>query len=222
MRPVVLVRYAAPRAYTSRNPVEADLAARIVAALDARLCDADGQRYATRCGGSGDLPGHALAADGVAVIAPHRAQNATVRERLRRLGYGTPTRDASTGALVLPGGATRVMPLVDTVDKAQGQEFDAVVVSYGVADEAYAEAESAFLLSRNRFNVAVTRARAKVVVLVSDAVLAVVPADRAVMLDAAMLHGFADYCDGGEEAFEIATDDGPVTLRVSWRGFDGV
>ncbi len=220
-RPVVLVRYAAPRPYTSRNPVEADLAARIVEALAARLCDADGRRYADLRRGADDLPGAALAAEGVAVIAPHRAQNATTRERLRRLGYGIPQRDAATGRLVLPEGATRVMPLVDTVDKAQGQEFDAVVVSYGVADVAYAEAEAAFLLSQNRFNVAVTRARAKAIVLVSDAVLSVVPADRAVLVDAAMLHGFPDYCDGGEETFEVPSDDGPVTLRVSWRGFDG-
>lgn len=219
-RPLVLVRYAAPRAYTARNPLEADLAARIVAALAERLCTADGQPYAGRAHGPDGLSGHALATEGVAVIAPHRAQNATIRERLRRLGYGIPVRDAATGSLCLPDDATRVMPLVDTVDKAQGQEFDAVVVSYGVADAAYAEAEAAFLLSEARFNVAVTRARAKAIVLVSDAVLSVVPADRAVLLGAAMLHGLPDYCCHGDDTFDVVTDDGPVTLRVSWRGFD--
>lgn len=223
-RPVVLVRYAAPRAFTARNPIEAALAVRIVEALYGQLLRPDGSAFARpqprRHGDGQELPGEAFAAEGVAVIAPHRAQNATVRGLLREVGFAAPDRSDRAAAPALADGL-RVMPLVDTVDKAQGQEFDAVVVSYGVADEAYAEAESAFLLSKNRFNVAVTRARAKVIVLVSDAVMQVVPADQQVLLDGTMLKGFADYCDDGEETFGWTTPDGEtVSLRVSWKGFD--
>ncbi len=55
-------------------------------------------------------------------------------------------------------------PFVDTVDKMQGQEADAVLISYGVADPEYAAMEAEFIYGRNRLNVAVTRARAKSVV----------------------------------------------------------
>ena len=147
-----------------------------------------------------------FAADGFAVLAPHRAQNAAIRAALAGYGFGTPDRP---------------MPLVDTVDKLQGQERDVVVVSYGVADEEYAEAEAKFLLSSHRFNVATTRPRRKLIVLCSDAVLDVVPQDRDVLLEAMMLKEFRGFCDGGPRTFVWETADyGPVTLHVQWKAFE--
>ncbi|MBP6789906.1 MAG: hypothetical protein KA170_20115, partial [Candidatus Promineofilum sp.] len=146
-----------------------------------------------------------FAAEGFAILAPHRAQNAAIRAALGGLGFGQNGRP---------------LPLVDTVDKLQGQERDVVVVSYGVADEAYAEAEAAFLLSSNRFNVATTRPRRKLIVLCSDAVLNVVPQERDVLLEAMMLKGFRAYCDSGPRAFAWPTADyGPVTLNIQWKAF---
>ena len=100
--------------------------------------------------------------DALAVLSPHRAQNSAIRQALREL--------ASASA--------QPLPLVDTVEKLQGKERQVILVSYGVADEEYAAAEAEFLLSRNRFNVAATRAERKLVVLCSDTVLDVVPTDR--------------------------------------------
>jgi hypothetical protein len=54
-------------------------------------------------------------------------------------------------------------PFVDTVDKMQGQECDAVLVSYGVSDVEYALDEQEFIYSLNRLNVSITRARAKTI-----------------------------------------------------------
>jgi hypothetical protein len=53
---------------------------------------------------------------------------------------------------------------VDTVDKMQGQECDAVIVSYGVSDPEVTLLEGEFIYSLNRLNVAVTRARMKSIV----------------------------------------------------------
>ena len=117
-----------------------------------------------RDGGSGSTRPSAFAERGVAVLAPHRAQNAAIRHALAALGFG--------------GAGGRPMPLVDTVEKLQGKEREVVVVSYGVADAEYADAEADFLLSQARFNVASTRAQRKLVVLCSDPVLDAVPADR--------------------------------------------
>jgi len=146
-----------------------------------------------------------FAADGFAILAPHRAQNSAIRGLLAERGFGQDGRP---------------MPLVDTVDKLQGQERDVVVVSYGVADEEYAEAEAEFLLSSNRFNVATTRPRHKLIVLCSNAVLDVVPQDREVLLEAMMLKEFRNFCDGGMRVFTLETGEyGPVEFSVQWKGF---
>ncbi|MDE2906933.1 MAG: AAA domain-containing protein [Acidobacteriota bacterium] len=87
------------------------------------------------------------------VVSPHHAQIRAIRRALAG------DRDWSA------------RPLVDTVEKMQGQEADAVFVSYGVADPEYAALEADFIYSRNRLNVAVTRARAKSVVFLAQPLL---------------------------------------------------
>lgn len=62
-------------------------------------------------------------------------------------------------------------PRSDTVDKMQGQEAQAVIVSYGVADPEYAAQEAEFIYSRNRLNVAITRAKSKCVIILSRQLL---------------------------------------------------
>ena len=77
------------------------------------------------------------------IVSPHHAQIRAIRVALSQF------RDWS------------VRPFVDTVDKMQGQEADAVLISYGVADPEYAAMEAEFIYGRNRLNVALTRARVK-------------------------------------------------------------
>jgi len=60
----------------------------------------------------------------------------------------------------------RFHPFVDTVDKMQGQEANAVIVSYGVSDVETAINEAEFIYSLNRLNVSVTRARSKCIVFI--------------------------------------------------------
>jgi hypothetical protein len=117
------------------NPVEAALVADLVMELRTRLLDADGRAY------SDDA---AFFGRGVFVVCPHRAQNRLVRRMLadRRR----------------PDAWTRP-PFVDTVDKMQGREADAVIVGYGVSDPEGAAGEADFIYGLNRLNVAVTRAR---------------------------------------------------------------
>jgi len=195
-RPVVLVRYRPPRSFTARNPLEAELAARLLSRLRDILIDSrTGAVYTPQ----------AFAGEGAAVLAPHRAQNSAIRQLLRGYGFGSEARP---------------MPLVDTVDKLQGQERDVVVMSYGVADGEYAEGEAGFLLSSNRFNVAATRARHKLIVLCADTVLDLVPPDHDVLLDAMMLKEFRRYCDSGRRELAWAAGDGTaVTFQVQWKEF---
>ncbi|HYY99154.1 MAG TPA: AAA domain-containing protein, partial [Pyrinomonadaceae bacterium] len=195
-RPVVLCRYAAPRSFTARNPVEAELVAALAERLSRVLIDErTGVPFTPR----------EFARRALAVLSPHRAQNSAIRQALRERGFDT---------------AARPLPLVDTVEKLQGKERQVILVSYGVADEEYAEAEAEFLLSRNRFNVAATRAERKLVVFCSDTVLDLVPTDRRVLLESMMLKEFRHYCcDGHTRVPWISAEDGEVLLSVQWKGF---
>jgi hypothetical protein len=197
-RPAVLCWYTSPQSFTSRNPIEADLVARLASRLAEILVDErSGVLY---------TPAE-FAARGLASLSPHRAQNSTIRQRLASCGFGTESRP---------------LPLVDTVEKLQGQERDVVLVSYGVADEEYADAEGEFLLSSNRFNVAATRARHKLILLCSDTVLDVVPDDREILLESMMLKEFRTYCSDGSMQLPWNTEEfGEVTLNIRWKGFDG-
>jgi AAA domain/PD-(D/E)XK nuclease superfamily len=195
-RPVVLCRYAAPRSFTARNPVEAELVAALAERLSRILIDERTGEVFT--------PGE-FARRALAVLSPHRAQNSAIRQALRERGFDT---------------AAVPLPLVDTVEKLQGKERQVILVSYGVADEEYAEAEAEFLLSRNRFNVAATRAERKLVVLCSDTVLDVVPTDRIVLLGSMMLKEFRHYCsDGHARVPWISAGEEEVLLNVQWKGF---
>ncbi len=65
-------------------------------------------------------------------------------------------------------GMDRDTLFIGTVDKLQGQERDAVIVSYGVTDIEQAVVESEFLFSRNRLNVSLTRGKCKTLVFFSE------------------------------------------------------
>jgi hypothetical protein len=87
----------------------------------------------------------------VIVVTPHHVQRRAVRRQLDAIG------------------ASAV--LVDTVERAQGKTADLVVVCYGVPNAQELERDFAFLLTPQRLNVSLTRAKAKVVVLAGECLL---------------------------------------------------
>jgi DNA replication ATP-dependent helicase Dna2 len=145
--PLVVVVLDGVRA-AQANPVEADLVAQLTAALRDGLCDAGGKPYADDA---------AFFRHGVFIVSPHHAQIRAIQHELAKLR------------------AWRAAPFVDTVDKMQGQEADAVLVSYGVADPEFALKEAEFIYGLNRLNVAVTRARSKCVVCLPRPLLEATP-----------------------------------------------
>ena len=93
-----------------------------------------------------------MTADDVLVVAPYNLQVNLLRERLAPLAG--------------PDGAR-----VGTVDRFQGQEAEAVIVSMTTSDAGSMPRDASFLLSRNRFNVAISRARCLAVVVASSGLL---------------------------------------------------
>lgn len=106
---------------------------------------------------------HGVAPTQIAVIAPFRAQGRAVRSALQH--KNVPGMDQIA---------------VDTVDRIQGQEREVVVISLATGDPDQARSRNgAFHLSENRLNVAVSRARSKVVLVASSHAFAALPADPA-------------------------------------------
>jgi DNA replication ATP-dependent helicase Dna2 len=91
--------------------------------------------------------------DDLFIVSPHHAQIKLIRQELRdRVKWDRE-------------------PFVDTVDRMQGQERDAVIVSYGVSDVEHALREKEFIYQLNRLNVSITRARSKTIVFMSRTLL---------------------------------------------------
>lgn len=101
---------------------------------------------------------------GIGIVTPHKAQKALVVRKLLEL-----FPNASAEA---------VFECVDTVERFQGGERDTVIVSFGVGDTDIIEGEEEFLLQLERTNVAVSRARAKCIVLMPKSLAYHLPNDK--------------------------------------------
>jgi hypothetical protein len=101
---------------------------------------------------------------GLGIVTPHKAQKALV---LRKLIELFPDADPET-----------VFNAVDTVERFQGGERDTIIVSFGVGDTDVIEGEEAFLLQLERTNVAVSRAKAKCIVLMPKSLAYHLPTDQ--------------------------------------------
>ena len=103
---------------------------------------------------------------GLGVVVPHRAQRAALRESVPALTL----RDPVTGAILCSA--------VDTVERFQGDERTAILVSATESDRAYVLASSEFLLDPRRLTVALSRAKRKMVLVASRSVFTVFSADE--------------------------------------------
>jgi DNA replication ATP-dependent helicase Dna2 len=108
---------------------------------------------------------HGKTSRDVAVVTPFRKQAALIRQRIQRLL----SADAD-------------LPIVDTVERVQGLTVDLVAISLAVTDPDFVSDVAGFLFSPNRLNVAISRARTKVIVACSPTLLDVMPADYSAFL----------------------------------------
>ncbi|OWK45585.1 Superfamily I DNA and RNA helicases and helicase subunits-like protein [Fimbriiglobus ruber] len=93
--------------------------------------------------------------------------------------------------------AAAIRGAVDTVERFQGQQRDVIIASFAVGDPDAIADEEEFLMSLRRFNVMASRARAKLVVLVSREVVDHLAAELEVLRDSRLLKVFAEsFCNG--------------------------
>lgn len=91
-----------------------------------------------------------ISASEIAIITPFRAQVRVINNFLDQAGV-------SNGSIE--------MLLVDTIERIQGQERDVVILSFGTSNPMKANQRAAFFYNDKRFNVALTRARKKRIVI---------------------------------------------------------
>jgi len=102
------------------------------------------QRYTDKAGVE-----HSMALDNILIVAPYNVQVNLLKR-------------------ALPDGAR-----VGTVDKFQGQEAELVIVSMTTSSEDDLPRQIEFLYSRNRLNVAISRARCLAIVVANPALMAI-------------------------------------------------
>lgn len=95
-----------------------------------------------------------LRPEDVAVITPYRRQVRTIRQ-----------------SLLAKYGGSSPMPLVDTVERLQGQDVEMIIISFCITSDDFFNKQRDFVLNRNRLNVMFSRAKTKVVLLGSDKIL---------------------------------------------------
>ncbi|MCI5145495.1 MAG: Lhr-like helicase, partial [Candidatus Electrothrix sp. AR3] len=95
------------------------------------------------------LSKYGLHKEQLALISPHRAQNNRITRRLTELLGGSDD-----------------LPLIDTVERIQGAEREVILFGFTCSDPDQVLSE--FLNNPNRFNVAITRARHKLIVVGSE------------------------------------------------------
>jgi hypothetical protein len=133
----------------------------------------------------------------VGVVTPHRAQQGLIIGRLQRL-FGA---DSVIAAVIRNA--------VDTVERFQGQQRDVILASYALGDPDAIATEDEFLMSLNRFNVMASRARAKLIVLVSREVVDHLASDLEVLRESRLLKLYVE---------SFCRDPRPMTLGYLDRG----
>lgn len=112
------------------------------------------------------------------IVTPHRAQVATIRNKVAALC-----------------GFDDDLIAVDSVDKYQGDEREIILSSYSVSDKDFIKSEEEFILNAKRFNVTLTRAKSKFILVISKSLLEYISGDLTIAQDASHLQMFiTKYC----------------------------
>ncbi|MCK5540732.1 MAG: Lhr-like helicase, partial [Deltaproteobacteria bacterium] len=125
----------------------------------------------------------------LAIISPHRAQNNTITGNLRKLL-----------------GETADLPLIDTVERLQGAERDVIIFGFTSSDPDLVLQE--FLNNPNRFNVAITRARKKLIVVGSKIFFEAIAQTENQLKNNACFKNFFEHCRKTDAYFEY--EDSPT------------
>jgi DNA replication ATP-dependent helicase Dna2 len=138
----------------------------------------------------------------VGVVTPHRAQQGLIVTRLHEVFN-------ATGQM-----ADYIREAVDTVERFQGQQRDVIIASYTLGDPDQIAEEEEFLMSLNRFNVIASRARAKLVLLVSQEVIGHLARDVDILRESRLLKVYAEIFCSNSRPMNLGHLDGTTVRPV--------
>ncbi len=172
------------------NQFEADSTAAIVVSLFGILGEQLANERDPVTGNAKVLTNAALDADifwskGIGIVTPHRAQQALVTTRLQQV---FPTQDPAL-----------IRRAVDTVERFQGQQRDIMIATFALGDPDAISSEEEFLLSLNRFNVMASRARAKLIVIISRQIVDHLASDIDIIRQSGLLKSYVEmFCHNSQ------------------------
>lgn len=102
----------------------------------------------------------------MALISPHRAQNNAVAQKLEKL-------------LTLSDKNSTALPLIDTIERIQGAQRDIIIFGLTSSDPDHILTD--FLNNPNRLNVAITRAKTKLIIIGSKAFFHAIPDSESIL-----------------------------------------
>lgn len=131
------------------------------------------------------------------VVAPHNAQGRLIIRKI----FDRLTDDTNRLTnLENPELMKRLRNTVYSVEKFQGSDRDIIIASFGLSDKDQLDAESEFIYNLNRFNVLTSRAKYKLILVMSKKFLGFIPNERTIMTQAAHIRKYAySFCN--EEMF---------------------
>jgi DNA replication ATP-dependent helicase Dna2 len=139
--------------------------------------------------------------EALGVVTPHRAQQGLIVTRIHQVFN-------ATGQI-----ADCIREAVDTVERFQGQQRDVIIASYTLGDPDQIAEEEEFLMSLNRFNVIASRARAKLLLLVSQEVIGHLARDADVLRESRLLKVYAEIFCSNSRPMNLGHLDG-TTVRL--------
>jgi hypothetical protein len=204
-RRLVAVTYQDGRAGQA-NEFEADIVCGMVQQLFLRFSQAlDGEIDSA---GQEVSPNHAAYSEeefwnrGVGIVTPHRAQRALIVRRLREV-FSTHDPQLIDAA-------------VDTVERFQGGQRDTIIISFGVGDPDLISEEESFLLQLERTNVAISRARAKCVLVISEDLAYHLPSDRETIATSKAVKTYvSEFCRQNAQV-DVVNDGQQRRLTIRW------
>ncbi len=134
----------------------------------------------------------------IGIVAPHNAQGRMIirlifDEMIQRQKTSLPKKELMIA----------LRRTIFSVEKFQGSDRDFIIASIGISSTDQLLAEEEFIYELNRFNVLTSRAKSKLVLVVSQNFLDYFPRNRDIMENAAKIRMFAtEFCDE-ETTFQV-------------------